>query len=61
MEIVFYFLTVIATFFFMEFMAWFTFIMHGIMWYFHKDHHQHEPGFEKTTFFLIFAIQVGYV
>jgi hypothetical protein len=24
MEIVFYFLTVIATFFFMEFMAWFT-------------------------------------
>ena len=60
MEIVFYFLTVIATFFFMEFMAWFThkFIMHGIMWYFHKDHHQHEPGFfeKNDIFFLIFAV-----
>jgi hypothetical protein len=45
---------------FMEFMAWFThkFIMHGIMWYFHKDHH-HEPGFfEKTTFFLILLFKL---
>ena len=60
MEIVFYSLTVIATFFFMEFMAWFThkYIMHGIMWYFHRDHHQHEPGFfeKNDVFFLIFAI-----
>lgn len=60
MEIVFYSLTVIATFLFMEFMAWFThkYIMHGIMWYFHRDHHQHEPGFfeKNDVFFLIFAI-----
>lgn len=51
---------VIATFFFMEFMAWFThkFVMHGFMWYFHKDHHQTEPGFfeKNDVFFLIFAV-----
>jgi beta-carotene 3-hydroxylase len=44
----------------MEFMAWFThkYVMHGFMWYFHKDHHQHEPGFfeKNDVFFLIFAI-----
>ncbi|MEM0542587.1 carotene hydroxylase [Flavobacterium sp. j3] len=60
MEIVFYILTVVVTFFFMEFMAWFThkYVMHGFMWYFHKDHHQHEPGFfeKNDVFFLIFAI-----
>lgn len=60
MEIVFYILIVVATFFFMEFMAWFThkYVMHGLMWYFHKDHHQHEPGFfeKNDVFFLIFAI-----
>lgn len=60
MEMIFYILTVVATFFFMEFMAWFThkYVMHGFMWYFHKDHHQHEPGFfeKNDVFFLIFAI-----
>ena len=60
MEIVFYFITVVATFFFMEFMAWFThkYLMHGMMWYFHKDHHQHEEGFfeKNDIFFLIFAV-----
>jgi beta-carotene 3-hydroxylase len=44
----------------MEFMAWFThkYVMHGIGWYFHKDHHQKEPGFfeKNDVFFLIFAI-----
>lgn len=53
-------LLLIATFFFMEFMAWFThkFVMHGIMWKFHYDHHNHEPGFfeKNDIFFLIFAI-----
>lgn len=51
---------VIATFFFMEFMAWFThkFVMHGFLWVLHKDHHQTEPGFfeKNDAFFLIFAI-----
>lgn len=53
-------LIVIATFFGMEFMAWFThkYVMHGFMWYFHEDHHVHEPGFfeKNDVFFLIFAI-----
>lgn len=53
-------LIVITTFFSMEFMAWFThkYVMHGIMWYFHEDHHVHEPGFfeKNDVFFLIFAI-----
>lgn len=51
---------VIATFFFMEFMAWFThkYIMHGLGWYFHKDHHRPEKGFfeKNDVFFLIFAV-----
>lgn len=53
-------LIVIATFFFMEFMAWFThkYVMHGFMWYFHYDHHNGRKGvFERNdVFFLIFAI-----
>jgi beta-carotene 3-hydroxylase len=34
-------LLVVLAFFFMEFMAWFThkYVMHGFMWFFHKDHH----------------------
>lgn len=51
---------VIATFFFMEFMAWFNhkYVMHGFLWVLHKDHHQTEPGFfeKNDAFFLIFAI-----
>lgn len=51
---------VTVTFFFMEFMAWsmHKYVMHGLGWYFHRDHHQHEPGFfeKNDVFFLIFAI-----
>ena len=51
---------IIGTFFFMEFVAWAThkYIMHGLLWYLHKDHHQPEPGFfeKNDAFFLIFAI-----
>ncbi len=57
-------LVVFLTFWFMEFMAWFThkFIMHGLLWYLHKDHHQVEPGFfeKNDSFFLIFAIPSAY-
>jgi beta-carotene 3-hydroxylase len=53
-------LIVVATFFFMEFVAWFThkYVMHGFFWMLHKDHHQVEPGFfeKNDTFFLIFAV-----
>lgn len=57
-------LVVFLTFWFMEFMAWFThkFIMHGLLWYLHKDHHQVEPGFfeKNDSFFLIFAVPSAY-
>lgn len=55
-----YFAITVATFLAMEFVAWFAhkYVMHGLLWNLHKDHHQHEPGFfEKNDFFfLIFAI-----
>jgi beta-carotene 3-hydroxylase len=51
---------VVFTFFTMEGAAWFThkYIMHGVGWYFHRDHHVHPPGFfeKNDVFFLIFAI-----
>ena len=53
---------VIATFFFMEFMAWFThkYVMHGWGWFLHEDHHIHGEDkifFEKNdSFFIVFAI-----
>jgi beta-carotene 3-hydroxylase len=44
----------------MEGIAWLThkYVMHGFLWYLHKDHHQPEPGFfeKNDAFFLIFAI-----
>lgn len=54
-------LTIILSFILMECVAWLAhkFIMHGILWNLHRDHH--EPGnnkhkFEKNDyFFLIFA------
>lgn len=53
-------LILIGTFFFMEFVAWFThkYIMHGLLWNLHEDHHvPHKHFFEKNdSFFLIFAI-----
>jgi beta-carotene 3-hydroxylase len=50
-----------GTFFFMEFVAWFThkFIMHGFLWKLHNDHHlRGEEGFfeKNDSFFLIFAV-----
>lgn len=56
----FYILITIFSFLSMEFVAWFThkFIMHGLMWGFHRDHHVKDDGefIEKNDlFFLIFA------
>ena len=60
MTVLLYVLIVIATFFFMEFMAWFThkYVMHGFLWVLHQDHHVREEGFfeKNDAFFLIFAI-----
>lgn len=60
MPIWFNILVFLATFCFMEFMAWFAhkYLMHGTLWFLHRDHHQHEPGFfeKNDAFFLIFAV-----
>jgi beta-carotene 3-hydroxylase len=53
----------IATYSFMEFMAWFThkYIMHGFLWSLHKDHHKkdHESWFERNDAFFIFYAVVS--
>lgn len=50
----------LGTFFIMEAVAWLThkYVMHGLLWYLHEDHHQKEPGFfeKNDAFFLIFAV-----
>ena len=51
----------ITSFIIMEWVAWFThkYIMHGVLWHLHKDHHQPNKNniFEKNDyFFIIFAI-----
>lgn len=60
MNTVYYILVLIATFIVMEGITWCThkFVMHGFLWYLHKDHHQVRPGiFEKNDLFaFIFAI-----
>ena len=51
---------VFAAFLVMEGITWLThrYVMHGFLWWLHRDHHQPAPGvFEKNdAFFLIFAI-----
>lgn len=51
---------VLATFLVMECITWCThkFVMHGFLWYLHRDHHQESEGFfeKNDAFFLIFAI-----
>ena len=54
-------LIVFATFIVMESVAWCThkYVMHGLLWTLHKDHHKRESrGFleHNDFFFLIFAI-----
>ena len=60
MELLIHLLIVFFTFLAMEFVAWFThkYIMHGLLWILHKDHHVGKEGFfeRNDTFFLIFAI-----
>ena len=60
-------LILIATFLFMEFMAWFShkYIMHGFLWSLHKDHHikDHNSWFERNDLFFIFyaLVSTGFV
>ena len=52
----------LATVLAMEFVAWFThkFVMHGLLWAWHEDHHQphlKDGFFEKNDrFFFVFAV-----
>jgi beta-carotene 3-hydroxylase len=62
MDILLYSGITVLTFLGMEFVAWFThkYIMHGLLWSWHEDHHQphHKKGFfeKNDLFFLVFAI-----
>ncbi len=52
---------VVATFTTMEGVAWLThkYVMHGFLWYLHRDHHKkdHDHVLERNdAFFLVFAI-----
>ena len=59
-------LILIATFFFMEFVAWFAhkYVMHGFLWKLHADHHKkdHDSWFERNDFFFIFyaVVSIGF-
>jgi beta-carotene 3-hydroxylase len=60
MGVIYYILVLAGTFIIMEGITWCThrFVMHGFLWYLHKDHHKVRPGiFEKNDLFaFIFAI-----
>lgn len=57
---IFNFLLIFLSFIFMELIANFShrYLMHGSMWFFHRDHHQGSPGIleNNDVFFLIFAV-----
>jgi len=63
MQPFFWILIFLGTFFFMEFMAWFThkYVMHGFLWSLHKDHHHKDHGswWERNDFFFIFYALVS--
>jgi len=50
----------LATFFFMEGVAWFThkYVMHGILWSWHRSHHKvHNHALERNDLFaLVFSV-----
>ena len=60
MTVVLYILLVAGAYIVMEGITWLThkYVMHGFLWYLHKDHHKTEPGFfeKNDAFFAIFAI-----
>lgn len=56
----------LGTFIIMEGMAWFThkYIMHGVLWSLHKDHHRkdHSHWWERNDLFFIFyaLVSIGF-
>jgi beta-carotene 3-hydroxylase len=71
MEVLIFILVLLASYFSMEFVAWFAhkYVMHGFGWFLHADHHSRNPRqkdsfFEKNdSFFVIFAVpaMLGYI
>ena len=55
-----YILFALLVFCIMEGITWLThrYVMHGFLWYLHKDHHQKGDGFfeKNDAFFIIFAV-----
>ena len=60
MDYLIFFSLLIGTFFLMEGAAWAThkYVMHGLLWTWHKDHHQPTEGFfERNDYFaLVFSV-----
>jgi|SRR5579871_4020152 len=60
MNWLFYIAIFLITFIVMEAITWAThkYIMHGLLWNLHEDHHQPKPGFfeKNDSFFIIFAV-----
>lgn len=59
-----YVFLVLISFVGMEAVAWTVhkYLMHGALWYLHKDHHQKEPGiFEKNDWFFVILGTPGMV
>lgn len=60
MQVVFFILVITAAFLFMEFVAWWAhkYIMHGLLWHLHEDHHKggYHPFQKNDWFFIIFAL-----
>lgn len=62
MQLTLYILLMLATFIFMEGLAWFMhkYIMHGLMWHWHESHHSHHRRrhwWERNDWFgIVFSI-----
>ena len=60
MQALIYISVLLGTFCVMEFITWAThkYVMHGLLWYLHEDHHNVKPGFfeKNDAFFVIFAV-----
>lgn len=60
MSFILYMAIMIVVFLLMEGVSWLThrYLMHGILWMLHEDHHNKKPGFfeRNDAFFVIFAI-----
>lgn len=58
MDILLWIVVFFATFMIMEGMAWFThkYVMHGLLWKLHKDHHRkdHDHWWERNDLFFVF-------